>query len=105
MVKLLTSKRLRNFHPPVSGDNSKFWLRLMIFHYCYDAFIILVGSGFIILGYRFVEKGIKGEIDWIVKAFGNESILKNATPGVFLIVVGLLIILLARDNVEYKGKS
>ena len=104
MVKILKSKRLQKFKPPVSGDNSKFWTTVMILHYCYNTLIILAGTAIIIWGYRMVTKGITGEIDWILKAFGNESTLKNASPGVVLIVVGLLIILFARDNVEYKKK-
>ena len=102
MVKLLKSKRLQKFKPPVSGDNSKFWKLLLIIHYSYNTIVLIVGSLFILRGYKLVEKGVNGEIEWILKAFGNESTLKNASPGVFLILIGFFIILFARDNVEYK---
>lgn len=104
MVKILKSKRLQKFKTPVSGDNSKFWTRLMLLHYSYNIIILLIGGGLILKGYMLVEKGINGKIEWILKVFGNESSLKNASPGVFLIAVGLFIILFARDKAEYNGK-
>jgi hypothetical protein len=104
MVKILRSKKLQKFKPPVSGDNARFWTVLMFVHYIYNIFVIVVGSGLIIVGYKLIDKGVNGEIEWILKVFGTESSLKNASPGVFLIAVGLFIIILARDTVECKGK-
>jgi len=50
-----------------------------------------------------IGDGISGDIEWIVKIFGNESSLKQASPGVFLSVLGLLFIVVAKDNVAFKG--
>ncbi len=102
MINLLKSRRLQKFKPPVSGDNSKFWKLLLIIHYSYNIIVLIVGSIFIFKGYELVERGINGEIEWILKVFGSESTLRNASPGIFLVIVGFFIILFARDNVEYK---
>lgn len=104
MVKL-TEKRLKKFKTPVPGSNSKFWTSTRNFHYIYNGGVVLFGLFIIIKGLILIRQGISGNIEWIVKAFGNESTLKNASPGVFLAVLGLLFILIAKDNVEFKSKK
>jgi len=76
----------------------------MYLHFLYNIFIILAGGGFIFWGSWMIVKGVKGEIDWIINLFGNKSSLYNATPGVLLIIVALILILFARSKVEYKKK-
>ena len=104
MVKL-TEKRLKKFNPPVPGSNSKFWTSTRNIHYLYNGIVIFIGLFIIIKGIKMIGKGITGDIEWIVKAFGNESNLKNASPGVLLTVLGLLFIVVAKDNVEFKRKK
>jgi hypothetical protein len=101
MFKFSRSKN-KAFETPVSGENEKFWLRQQMLHYSYNLIIVLLGSSFIFFGIRLVGKGVEGEIDWIIKLFGNESSVKNATPGIFLIIVGLLVIIFARDKTRFK---
>jgi len=102
MVKL-TEKRLQKFKPPVPGSNSKFWTSTRNFHYIYNGVIVIIGFFIIVKGFKMIGDGISGNIEWIVKIFGNESSLKQASPGVFLSVLGLLFIVVAKDNVAFKG--
>lgn len=97
-------KKLKKFSTPVKGDNNKFWTKAMFLHYIYNILIVLVGVGFMIWGGRMIINGIAGKIDWIIEIFGNKSKILNATPGVFFILVGFLIIIFARSDTEYKSK-
>jgi hypothetical protein len=96
-----SSKKLKGLKSPVSGENSKYWSKLTWVYYGYNSFIVIVGSCFIVFGYNQIDNGVSGRIEWIVKLFGNESSLKHATPGVFLMLIGFFIILFARDKVGY----
>lgn len=98
----LTAKLLQKFQTPVPGFNSKFWRTTRNFHYIYNGFVILIGLFIILKGMKMIGAGISGEIEWILKVFGNESSLKNASPGVLLAVLGLMFIVVAKDNVEFK---
>lgn len=102
MLNLKKHKKLKKFTSPVPGSEVGFWTQIMVFHYVYNVFIVLVGLGLILWGGWMVSAGIEGEIDWIINIFGNESSLYNATPGVFLVVIGFLIIVFARSKVDYK---
>ena len=102
MPQFSGKKKLKSFKPPVPGDNAEFWTKAMIFYYIYNGFIVMVGLAIIILGGWMIVNGVDGNIDWILKLFGNKSELLNATPGVFLVVIGFLIIIFARSKTEYK---
>lgn len=104
MVKL-TATRLQKFKTPVPGSDSKFWTSTRNFHYIYNGVVILIGFFIIIKGVKMIGAGVSGEIEWIIKLLGNESSLKQASPGVFLAVLGLMFILVAKDNVEFKSKK
>jgi hypothetical protein len=95
-------KKYKKFRTPVPGEEVGFWTKLMYLHYLYNLIIVIIGVGLIIWGGWMIINGINGEIDWIIKLFGNESTLLNATPGTFLIVVGLLILLFVRSKVDYR---
>jgi len=98
VIDMLEKKRLKHFRPPVPGNNDKFWIKAMIYHYCYNTLVFLIGAGFIIWGGWMVINGVKGNVNWILELLGNKSKLVNATPGLFLMVVGFLIIILGKSD-------
>lgn len=59
--------------------------------------LILVGVGLVYLGF-------KGSIQWSFSAFGLSSKLIDASPGIFLMVVGIILIALNRFSVRANRK-
>ena len=96
------STRLKAFKAPVPGKNDKFWTKMMYAYYCYRIAILIVGTTIMIKGYTLIENGVTGKVEWIIKICGNESTIKNATPGILLIIVGLIIIILTKDKIGFK---
>jgi hypothetical protein len=59
-----------------------------------------VGVLALILGSVFSLGGVAGRIDWIVSSAGLTSRLTNATPGVFFVFVGMVIIMRYKPRVS-----
>jgi hypothetical protein len=102
MVRL-TYRVLQKFKPPVPGSDSRFWAKTRNFHYIYNFFIAILSLFIVLKGVNIIIQGIEGNIEWILNLFGNESSIKHATPGVFIVLVGLLFFYIGRDKVEFKG--
>lgn len=63
----------------------------------------LVIGGLIAFGGIFlILFGLAGSIQWLVNAGGISSKLINASPGVVIVVVGMIIIILYKPRVRYE---
>lgn len=76
-------------------------------HYEFISFLLPFISGFACLigGFILTILGFNGNISWIVEVSGFTSKLTNATPGIILMIVGLLIILNKKFEVNISKKS
>jgi hypothetical protein len=59
---------------------------------------LFVGLVCILCGFYLVYFNINGTIEWSAKIFESSSTIKNASPGVILMIVGLLIIRITRTH-------
>lgn len=76
-------------------------------HYEFISFLLPFISGFACLigGFILTILGFNGNISWIVEVSGFTSKLTNATPGIILMIIGLLIILNKKFEVNISKKS
>lgn len=72
----------------------------------YEFIITLISlcSGILCLigGFILIILGFAGSIDWIVEVSGFSSKLINASPGIILLIVGLIIVLNSRIKVKNR---
>lgn len=75
----------------VPGDmiNADFWKRVILYQFLYSMFGIIAGLACVVLGLLLIVNGFVNEGHWTAKIFGIE--LSDASPGVVLFVVGLLL--------------
>ena len=69
------------------GDN-----RFLIAHYFALCLGIFVGAVVCIGGITICLTGLSGDIEWILEAVGLKSKMINATPGVVIAMLGVLIL-------------
>ena len=66
---------------------------------------VLLGQAFgmltLIAGFILSIAGVSGSIEWLVESSGFRSRLTNATPGVFFVFVGMIIIWRYKPNVSH----
>jgi len=57
---------------------------------------LIVGLICVVGGLALIYAGVEGSIDWTLKAAGLESKLAKASPGVIMVVAGVIIIVATR---------
>lgn len=63
---------------------------------------IAIGGLISLLGIFLLLFGLTGSIEWLVNAGGLSSKLINASPGLVIVVVGMVIIILYKPRVRYE---
>jgi hypothetical protein len=65
----------------------------------------LVGIGILIWGLVFIYRGIAGKINFVMKGAGFSVKLANASPGVFLVFVGAVMMYLSMKDFSVERKT
>lgn len=63
---------------------------------------IIIGGLISFLGIFLLLFGLTGSIDWLVNAGGISSKLINASPGIVIVVVGMIILIRYKPRVHYE---
>lgn len=64
---------------------------------CTGAFLCIAGLILVIFG-------LSGQIDWVVEAGGFSSNVKNASPGIIVLVAGLFLLWIYKPALEIRSK-
>jgi hypothetical protein len=62
----------------------------------------MCGVILVVAGLGLMASGLSGSVSWVVQLGGLSSRLTNATPGVFSVVAGVVLLLLSRPNVKIQ---
>lgn len=75
----------------VPGDmvNADFWKRVILYQFIYSMFGIIAGLGCIVVGLVLIANGVVNDGHWTAELFGVK--LTDASPGIVLFVVGVLL--------------
>ena len=79
---------------------------MMVFTFIYKICQLLVGGFITWLGYTLFIKGITGQVSIVVDTKGLNGQLINASPGVFLAIGGIIIIVMSIRkglDIDYKN--
>jgi hypothetical protein len=87
---------------PKSLNDPVTWQKFGRFQLSYSRWGLGVALVCIIGGIILALLGVTGSVSWTAKAFGVQSKLSDAAPGVVLFLVGLFIIWATRFSIEVR---
>ncbi len=61
----------------------------------------IIGGSICLIGLILILLGLAGSVEWIIKVGSFSAKLINASPGVFLSVIGLVIIVVCKPRITY----
>lgn len=99
VIMLLTSCR-EDLDPGIANT----WAGLMalIIEFWWVIIVTLLGAGLVGLGFWLIYAGFSGDIQMFLAGEGIEAKIVNASPGIILVILGVLLIWRSRPDIRIK---
>lgn len=88
-----------------STANTMFGMQALHYEFIIVLISLIGGIGCIIAGIILTILGFSGDIEWVVEVSGFTSKLINASPGIVLIILGTILVIKSRLNINTRKKS
>jgi len=81
-----------------------FWEKVVYYQFIISLTGMITGILIVLLGAFMAFRGISGTTNWIFNILGFQSQIAEATPGIILFLLGIVIIYLTRFKINSSGK-
>lgn len=99
-ISILLNSCTIDIDPSVA--NTAFGMQALHYEFIIILLSLIGGIGCLIAGIVLTVLGFTGSIEWIVELSGFTSRLINASPGIVLMILGLVLILRSRLKIKAK---